>query len=47
MRNVVKHFVVVDASQPLDDVVRAVTEVISNYYRDKVGGKLRVGYEER
>jgi thymidylate kinase len=47
MRNLVKHFVVVDASQPLDDVVRAVTEVISNYYRDKVGGKLRVSYDER
>ena len=47
IRNLVKHFVVVDASQPLDDVVRAVTEVISNYYRDKVGGKLRVSYEER
>jgi len=47
MRNLVKHFVVVDASQPLDDVVRAVTEVISNYYRDKVGGKLRVSYEEQ
>ena len=46
IRNLVKHFVVVDASQPLDDVVRAVTEVISNYYRDKVGGKLRVSYEE-
>ena len=47
IRNLVKHFVVVDASQPLDDVVRAVTEVISNYYRDKVGGKLRVSYEEQ
>jgi len=47
MRDLVKHFVVVDASQPLDDVVRAVTEVISNYYRDKVGGKLRVSYEKR
>ena len=47
MRDLVRHFVAVDASQPLDDVVRAVAEVISDYYRDKVGGKLRVSYDER
>jgi len=47
MRGLVKHFVVVDASQPVDDVVRAVTEAISDFYRDKAGGELKASYEQR
>ena len=47
IRNLVKHFVVVDASQPLDEVVRAVTEVIGNFYRDKTSGQLKVSYDQR
>ena len=47
MRDLVKHFVVVDASQPLDEVVRAVTEVIGNFYRDKTSGQLKVSYDQR
>jgi thymidylate kinase len=48
IRNLVRHFVVVDASQPLRTWC-VVTEVISNYYRDKVSGKLRsvMIYERR
>ncbi len=47
MRDLVRHFVVVDASLPVDDVVRAVAGVISAFYRDRSGGELRVSYGPR
>jgi thymidylate kinase len=47
MRDLVPRFVVVDATPAVDDVVRAVTDVISNFYRDRAGGKLRVSREQR
>ena len=37
MRNLVKNFTVVDASQPEDDVTRKVTGLIWDFYRAKIG----------
>jgi hypothetical protein len=45
MRDLVRHFVVVDASLPVEEVGRTVAGVISDFYRHKVGDKLKVSYE--
>ena len=45
MRNVVKHFAIVDASRPEDDVARAVAELIEDFYRARTGKILRVPHE--
>ncbi len=43
LRDLVDHFAIVDASQPEDDVARAVTETIESFYRAKQSetGKMR------
>ena len=38
MRGLVRHFAVVDASQPEDDVARAVAELIQDFYAARSGG---------
>jgi thymidylate kinase len=42
MRNLVKHFAVVDASQPEDDVARRVTELIWEFYNMRIGSTVKV-----
>jgi thymidylate kinase len=42
MRDLVKHFAVVDASQPEDDVTRDVTRLIWDFYKTKTGKVMKV-----
>jgi thymidylate kinase len=42
MQHLVKHFAIVDASQPEDDVARRVTELIWEFYNTRVGSTIKV-----
>jgi thymidylate kinase len=42
LRNVVKHFAVVDATQPEEEVARDVTNLIWEFYNARAGKRMKV-----